>query len=1494
MGPARMPKTPLTVTTILRPLAALFLLACSGVLHAQTRSFPTDQAGFLAAMTDFLVEADKKDGKEFMELQFTPVWNGGYYSDPQRVRIAEQANYLLKKRFTAFPQFRDYLVCVMAFAQRGRASAELDTWLTSLEALEETGRKKNTEDFLDMSTGLFRDMTLYQSASTQWRGRGGDFTFAHDSVPKVVFQPMDLVVLAKRDSAVILGTSGIYYPMRETWEGRGGKVTWERAGLKPTATFAEWRGPYAIKLKGSSFEVDSVVFNDPYFERSLMGKVSDKVLANVDEDNASYPRFESYDRRLLIRDIVEGVDFEGGFSMRGARLQGYGTPDEPALLTFYRDKRPFIETSGLFYTIEPERVSAERVAVRIRLDGDSIFHPSVNLRFLRDQRLLSLIKTDEGVSKGPFYDTFHQLDMYFEQLTWKQGDPVVKLGSLQGSTQTRASFESFDYFKERRYMAMLGIDAVHPLVRINDYMKQSGEVFTAQDFAVFTRLQKQQVIPMLIDMANKGYLEYDEQEELVRVKPRLRQHILASAGKVDYDVLQFNSNADDGVNATLNLLNNDLTLNGVARIIVSDSQDVRIFPAERQVTIKKGRDFTFGGAIQAGKLRFYGKEYYFHYDPFTIDLLNVDSVGFLADSFEPDEQGRTYLVEVRNVLESVTGSLEIDEPSNKGGLLQEKYPQFPKFNSTKESFVYYDKKDIQQGVYDRDRFFYRSDPFQIDSLDNFTNEGLTFSGTLVSAGIFPDIREPLTLQTDYALGFIRATGDGGLPLYGRKAKFGNIITLNYDGLQGDGDFSYLTTQVQSRDLVFCPDSTFGTADTLYNGAAQSATLNVPNVHAGNVFIRLEPANDVLFAEKIDRPLEMYDGQAYLHGHTELRPAGMTGGGLVDFTNATLASELFDFKTMQLHADTSDFRLTAGDTASIAFKTDNVNATVKLDERVGEFVSNGDETIVEFPVNQYICYMDRFKWYMDQGDIELESDRTAAAGSEDLQLSGSNFISVRADQDSLRFMAPKARYDLKRHLITANEVQYIQVADALVTPDSMRVRIRRNANMDPLTNATITANYVTKYHTIVNATVNIAALRQYSGTGEIDYVDENKKAFRIRLQNVNVDTAYQTYARGRILEDEQFQLSPAFDFFGEVLLEASSKELAFTGSTRIQHGCSGLERNWMPFTARIDPQEIFIPVGDSLADASGSAIAAGVFLTADDPFTTYGTFLSRKREKKDDPVIAGTGLLHYDKGSRAYVISNKDKIRQRDLPGDLVSVNVDDCTISGDGRIRTGMDLGRVELQDIGTLTYDAAAGRTAAKVVMLADFHFHDKALERMVAEIKAYPDQKAVDISKTHYEKAMRELLGLERSDKLISELSIKGEIKRLPDELAKALVLCNVQLVWDKAEEAWVSEGPIGIGTVLKDPLFREVKGKVELQRKRSGDSMTIMLMLDDQTYYFFQYTRNYLYAYSSDTEFNTMLSELKEDRTVLEGKKDLPAYRFILTNKRKVEEFRDRYGL
>lgn len=1487
---------PVAISAWFRPAVILtVLLALPFSITAQTKPFSSDQALFLQEVTDMLVSADKKEGRAFVEQTFAPAWNGAYYSPVQRVKVVEVANFMLKKRFEAYPHFRDYLAAVAAFSSGNRPAKEFDAWLQGMDGLVQKGRKQNVTSFIAMCAGLFREGNLVESPSTVWRSRSKDFTFVFDTIPKIEFKKTDLVCVAKGDSAVIKNTAGTYFPTLEIWKGTGGTVTWERAGLKPTATFAEWSHPYELRMKSASFDIDSVRYNDPYFERALLGKLSDKVLANVDAKSATYPRFESYDRRMKIRDIAEGIDFEGGFTMQGAKLQGYGTKEEPAYLTFYRDKRPFIITRGVLFSIDPERITSDDVAVQIKLDTDSLYHPSVSLRFQKDKKQLSLIKKDEGLSKAPFYNTYHEIDMYFEVLTWKQGDPLVQMGNLLGSSQTRASFESFNYFKEKRYMGMLGIDAVHPLVRVNDFSKQNEGRFYAKEFAVFSKMQMQQVVPLLIDMANKGYLNYDTESEWVEVQPRLRQHILNSAGKQDYDVLQFNSNSEDGINASLNLLNNDLTMKGVARIIVSDSQDVKILPSGKTITLKKGRDFTFGGAIQAGKLTFHGKEYYFHYAPFTIDLLNVDSVSFMATSFDKNEKGEHTLVRVKNVLEQVTGTLEIDAPSNKGGLQQEKYPAFPKFNSTRESYVFYDKGTIQRGVYGREKFYYRSEPFQIDSLDNFTNDGLTFNGTLVSAGIFPDIKEPLRLQTDYALGFERATGGAGMPLYGRKAKFTSDIVLNSRGLQGKGTLDYLTTTLSSKALVFCPDSTIGRADTLVN-TASTAPFKVPEVAGGDVYVRLEPARDVLRTEKLRKPMLMFAGQADLHGLTELTPKGMTGAGLIDFRNATLRSDLFNFETMRLNADTSDFRLTDGNVDGIAFKTDNVNATVKLDERVGEFVSNGTETKVEFPVNQYVCFMDRFKWFMDQGDIELESDRTAAEGSEDLQLSGSNFISVRPDQDSLNFMAPKARYDLKKHLITATDVQYIQVADALVTPDSMVVRIRKNAVMDPLERAVITANFVTKYHRIYNATVSIKAKRNYSASGDIDHVDENKKAFKIKLQTVNVDSSFQTYARGRVAKEEDFQLSPAFDFFGDVELTASIKELTFAGSTRIQHGCDGLARNWMGFRGAIDPLEVFIPVADTLYDDQGARIGAGIYLTNDDPFQTYGTFLSRTRDAKDLPIITAKGLLFYDKGRKEYMISNKDKIRQRELPGDLVSLATENCVVLADGRISYGVDLGRIELTSVGGARFESESenNKASTSAVLLADFHFLDNALDRMTTEIMAYPEQKPVDITKTYYEKLMRELLGLERSDKLISELSIKGEIKRLPDELVKPIVLADVRMKWDGPEQSWVSEGEIGIATILKKPVYRYVKGKVHLERKRSGDIMTILLMLDDQTYYFFQYTRNYLYAYSSDAQFNTMISELKDDKKKLDSGKDKPPYQFTVTTKRKVEDFRDRFGL
>ena len=905
--------------------------------------------------------------------------------------------------------------------------------------------------------------------------------------------------------------------------------------------------------------------------------------------------------------------------------------------------------------------------------------------------------------------------------------------------------------------------------------------------------------------------------------------------------------------------------------------------------IKKDRDFQFGGVIKAGRLQFYGKEYFFHYEPFNIDLLNVDSVSFYAESFEKD--GR--LVRVKNVIEDISGTLEIDEPSNKSGLWQKDYPFYPRFRNVQESFVYYDNKEIQGGVYSRDKFYFKTEPFEIDSLDNFLNEGIYFSGTLVSAGIFADIDEPLKLQEDYSLGFVRGTGSSGMALYEKGSRFTEQVVLNFNGLQGEGDLDFLTTSAYSKQFVFCPDSTFGIADTLVNTASRSPS-EVPQVSASKVDVKFIPSEDVLTVDMRKKAIVMYDGETKLYGGTALTPAGMTGAGLVDFTNATLSSRAFDFETRKLHCDTGDFRLTEGDTSSIAFRTDNVNATIDLDERLGDFKSNGDETVVEFPVNKYICFMDRFKWYMDNGDIQLESDRTTAAGSEDLQLSGPNFISTHPGQDSLSFAAPKARYDLRKHIITASEVEYIPVADALIYPDSATVRIRRNAKMDNLKNSAVVANFVTKYHNIYNADIEIKAKRKYKGQGSIDYVDGTNRSQAIFLNEVGVDSAYQTYGSGKVKETAGFQLSPHFDYYGKVELYSREKQLTFDGNVRIIHDCANLERNWMNFRASVDPKEIYIPVGDTLQNGIGRDIGAGVRLTDEDPFEIYGTFLSEIKAKEDRSVIDANGFLHFDQKKQQYQISNKEKLKQRNLPGDFISLNVKTCRFEGDGDIAMGIDVGQVKIKNIGSILHLPDSSVTTTSSVSNVDFFFHDNSLERMAEEILAFPDQKPMKIGESQYDTYLREQLGLEKSDKLISELSIKGELKKLPEEVRGSIVFGDLKLKWNDDDELWESQGPISIATILKKPVFRELKGKVVLKRKRGGDELYMYIAINDNIYYYFNYVRNYMYAYSSDEEFNSQILELKEDKRIYDHKKKEAPYRFILGTKGKTNKFRDEYDL
>ena len=107
---------------------------------------------------------------------------------------------------------------------------------------------------------------------------------------------------------------------------------------------------------------------------------------------------------------------------------------------------------------------------------------------------------------------------------------------------------------------------------------------------------------MLIRMTNAGYVDFNTASRECQVKPRLQRHIDARAGKIDYDVVAFNSNPRNSVtNATMSLGNRRLLLRGIGRFKLSEAQDVNIIPEKGLLSIGRNRNFEFDGTIQAGK-----------------------------------------------------------------------------------------------------------------------------------------------------------------------------------------------------------------------------------------------------------------------------------------------------------------------------------------------------------------------------------------------------------------------------------------------------------------------------------------------------------------------------------------------------------------------------------------------------------------------------------------------------------------------------------------------------------------------------------------------------------------------------------------------------------------------------------------------------------------------------------------------------------------------------
>lgn len=1425
-------------------------------------------AGYISKLDEiFSISADKRAARDFIKVM-DEFWNLPDTSEDLKEHIMRVSDLLHDKKARPYPDYHLYLTTILNFVNTGHPQQNFTTWHNALFHLLSNPRYpvRHANRLFELTQALLTNNVLYATAALEWVTSSPQYHFSFTDSLYLTVENVTLTCRTRSDSISVLNTSGTVNVMSGQWQGTKGKITWDQSGLDPQKVYATF-GNFNIDMSRNQFFVDSAEFhNRDYFNYPLQGNIQHRLMNIRTPENTTYPKFESYEQRYRIDNIHENFDYEGGFSQHGAKFLGSGTSQNPAIIHIFRNDTLFITAKSLYFALRQDQIVSNNTEITMHLDSGYIYHPGLLFKYMADAREVHLIRDGEGLSRSPFFNTYHNISMDTELIKWAIDQPTIEMRMITGAAENHAFFESISYFREEFFNFLQGMDAIHPLQGLaNCSRAYKSNTFTAKNYADFLKMPENQIRQQVIGLSFHGFVGYNVNTDTIEIRDRLRDFLLFRAGSKDFDVIRFKSETPGSVpNAIFDLKNYDMELNGVSAISISDRQNVVFFPRDERLTLKKDRNFSFDGSIASGMINLFGNGFLFNYQDFRIDLNVIDSMAMRIETEGFDYYGRPAQRKVRSTVSQLSGFLEIDAPDNKSG--KESLAEFPRLTSNTNSYVYYDQPFTQEGAYERDLFYFLLEPFEIDSINQLTRDNITFSGNFHS-GIFPDIEEQLVVRPDYSLGFVRKSPDIGFPIYNNHGTFTNVIDLSNNGLKGNGTLAWLTTTAVSEDFTFLPQKTTGLAHQ-FNIEPVETGIQYPDVQGRYSSIDYRPYEDQLIATMQEEPFTLYQKETNLEGSLTVTPNGLEGKGRLNMPKANLSANLFNLGHHIVMADSSDFNLVEDPSANnVNFRTENLLSTIDFETRKGTFSARDEGSKVEFTDNLYAAFISEFSWDMDNNDIYLGS-----SGSQ-----GNRFVSTHKRQDSLDFIVPLALYDVEAGKIFAQEVKHIDVADTRMFLNNGQVTINKDAVLDVLDSVKITLS--DSIHSFYDVVVSIEGKNAYEGSGKYDYTNGDKNIKTIRFNKIAPSRDSRTTATGEISERELFTFDKHFGYKGEVALSAGNPLLSFKGGAQMLHDCSTLgPQNYVRFESEIDPEKVRIPIGDNIENYEFDAIFNHLFLNRDSNII-YSSFMEERLFHSDVPIVTSQGFLHYEPAHNAFAVAETYKIEQPDTTGNVMRFHNSGCLVTGHGQMNMGLDLEQVKTYAAGTATHYRTEGLAELSTLFALDFMLEQETVNLLVNGLRMGPVLTPSPFESAGTLSRMAEWMGKAKATDVAREVQGFEPIRALPEDQKHMLVLDSLTWAWNPSARSYIADTEAYLGWVKDNPINRKVRVKSTIAFSRAGNALDLYIQVTDDVYFFFSYRNGIMQTRSSIEAYNTHVQALKtDDRKLKTGLGEKP-YSFIL---------------
>ena len=409
----------------------------SVTLHSQARSaFSGDPAKFTGELKVFM--GPNLNSEQLAILNsFIINFDSTFYSQKTAASILDISNQLSSRSMRPVPHFNNFLRTINFFTDKKVDSGSFDAWLTGLKefVINPGFSNDNIDRFLRHTSSMVSNSLLYESPTVKWKVKNSELKFQYDTSFYVGISNATLTCYLQKDSTEIFNFTGSYYPDKQLLIGVKGVITWEKAGYARNDVFAEI-SDFSINTSRSTFSVDSAKFHhNIYFKEPVVGSLSDQAVSFASKEKANFPKFTTYASKFKIDNIYKGVNYEGGLTFEGAFVKGTGENFLPAKIQMFRNDTLYLKIFSKEFLFSKNSINSQETSLTLYLDKDSIFHTQLGFSYFSESRQVNFFRTNSPISKSPYFNSFHNIDMYFEYLSWNMNESRIVLSRARGSIE---------------------------------------------------------------------------------------------------------------------------------------------------------------------------------------------------------------------------------------------------------------------------------------------------------------------------------------------------------------------------------------------------------------------------------------------------------------------------------------------------------------------------------------------------------------------------------------------------------------------------------------------------------------------------------------------------------------------------------------------------------------------------------------------------------------------------------------------------------------------------------------------------------------------------------------------------------------------------------------------------------------------------------------------------------------------------------------------------